>query len=494
MKKRLYILLTVTAALSLSACEKWLDVKPANEQPFNQFWNNKEEVDAVMMGAYTRLRVSLNKLVWWGELRGDAVELSSTGLNDADLMSVKSLEILSTNKVCAWLDLYSVIGRCNAVIDYADLVRERDNTFTLKACEGYVAEAKWMRALAYFYLVRAFRDVPYVTEPCMTDDIDFRVPKKDGYEILALLIDDLEAEKDRIAIAFKAGSWENKGRATVWALYALLADINLWMGEYDATIEWCDRIENSGLFTLMDAARWYENFHPGNSAESIFELQWSRTYDQSNNLFSWFWGTNNNHLYVSSLSLIEKFGIANEDIRGASGSMLSTSPYKIWKYAGTTFHNTTEPPVRGSENYDNNWIIYRFAEIILMRAEALIMKGPNHYTEAYTQIMRLRERALCSLHIPLPGNESEMIDLLLNEKLREQAFEGKRWFDLVRIATRDDGKHKNKLVEVLLVNVAPKDRPVYQNKLQNTYGYYFPINNNDIISGGGILVQNPYYL
>ncbi len=94
----------------------------------------------------------------------------------------------------------------------------------------------------------------------------------------------------------------------------------------------------------------------------------------------------------------------------------------------------------------------------------------------------------------MSDNESEAIDMILDERLRELCFEGKRWFDLVRVAVRNDGQYKNKLVNLLLQNVSPKDRPLYQAKLQNVYGYFLPINDSDITSSGGILIQNPYYL
>ena len=83
---------------------------------------------------------------------------------------------------------------------------------------------------------------------------------------------------------------------------------------------------------------------------------------------------------------------------------------------------------------------------------------------------------------------------MLDERLRELCFEGKRWFDLVRVAVRNQGEYKSKLVSLLLQNVAAKDRPLYEAKLQNTYGYYLPINEHDLSASGGVLVQNPYYL
>ena len=174
--KALFLLLLVSGG---TACNSWLDVKPENEQPNDEFWNNKEEVDAVMMGAYQQLRNSLELLVRWGELRGDAMILGPGLTSNENMLAVKGLEIKDTNPICKWQQFYNAIGRCNAVIRYAADVLPRDKTFTQKACDAYVAEAKWVRALCYFYLVRTFRDVPYVTKPYLNDSQEFRVPKSD---------------------------------------------------------------------------------------------------------------------------------------------------------------------------------------------------------------------------------------------------------------------------------------------------------------------------
>ena len=130
-----------------------------------------------------------------------------------------------------------------------------------------------------------------------------------------------------------------------------------------------------------------------------------------------------------------------------------------------------------------------------MRAEALVMReGEGDMAAAYAIVRQIRERAGYTMHPDMPSSQSEMIDLVLDERLRELCFEGKRWFDLVRVAIRDDGKYKSKLVKLLLQNVAAKDRPLYEAKLQNTYGYFLPINESDMVGSGGVLVQNPYYL
>lgn len=489
LKTALLLLLAVVAG----GCNAWLDVKPENEQPNDEFWNNKEEVDAVMMSAYQQLRNSLELLVRWGELRGDATVLGPGLSSNENMLAVKSLEIKDTNPICDWQKFYNAIGRCNAVIVYAGDVLARDRTFTRKACDAYIAEAKWVRALCYMYLVRTFRDVPYITEPYLNDSQEFRIPKSDGMEVLRTVAADLRDCEHQIPVAYAPGSWENKGRATVWSLYALLADIYLWLGEYDEAIDMCDNIEKSGLFTLLPNEEWYKLYYPGNSDESIFELQWDAALLQTNTLFGWFYHDNNNNNYAISEAAVAKFNEFpdEKDVRANGGSYIAASS-KVWKYAGTA---TGVDNLRGSGQRDANWIVYRLADVLLMKAEALVMRDAAGDAEAaYAIVTRIRERAGYLLHPELPDNTSDAIDLILDERLRELCFEGKRWFDLVRVAVRNDGEYKYKLVSLLLQNVAAKDRPLYEAKLQNTYGYFLPIKANDITASGGILVQNPYYL
>lgn len=255
----------------------------------------------------------------------------------------------------------------------------------------------------------------------------------------------------------------------------------------------CENIEKSGLYSLLSMENWYNIYYPGNSEEGIFELQWSAALLQTNSLFGWFYNESNSNNYAISESAIAKFNEIKEevDMRGAGCSYIESS-YKVWKYAGTARGGEN---LRESARRDANWIIYRLADILLMKAEALIMRGrESDYDAAYQIIIKIRTRAGYTQHPIMSNSESEALDLILDERLRELCFEGKRWFDLVRVAVRNNGQYKDKLVNLLLQNVSPKDRPLYQAKLQNIYGYFLPINDSDITASGGILIQNPYYL
>lgn len=83
--------------------------------------------------------------------------------------------------------------------------------------------------------------------------------------------------------------------------------------------------------------------------------------------------------------------------------------------------------------------------------------------------------------------------MIMNERLCEFVGEGKRWFDILRVAHRENFKYKDMLIELLLKNISAKYRPIYLQKLQDTRGYYLPIAQKEIEANSGVLIQNPYY-
>jgi hypothetical protein len=105
-------------------------------------------------------------------------------------------EISPENSIVNWAGFYNVINNCNTVLKFAPQVRKIDGTFTEKQLKEYEAEALTIRAIMYFYLVRAFRDVPMTLEAYYSDDQDLYLPTTPGDVILDTLVHDL-----RIAIA-----------------------------------------------------------------------------------------------------------------------------------------------------------------------------------------------------------------------------------------------------------------------------------------------------
>lgn len=478
-----------------TGCNSWLDLLPTNDQTTDRYWESKEEVEAVLASAYVQLRTTAcqERYVLWGEMRGDGIALNSATSNAA---KIKNLDILTTNTICQWSAFYTAIGYANSVLKYGPTVLDKDPTFTQELMNSYAAEAVFIRSLCYFYLVRTFNNVPLVTEPYVDDSQDYAVATSPEADVLAYLVTDLENNLNRCKTGYESDQsnpWQNKGRVTRWAYHALLADIYLWQGNYGRCIHHCDELEKSKKFRLMEKEDWFKNFYPGNTDENIFELQWSRSVDNSTSSFyNWYMnGENASPLstYIISDKSKELFTETLErDVRGDNGSYRDATG-KIWKFGGTDFKN-----VGGSIRpyQDNNWIFYRYADIRLMKAEALVMQGDLQGAKDIVQD-EIRFRAGYNTQINLPANEYDGLMMVMQERQREFIGEGKRWFDILRVAKRNDFQYKQYLLDVLLESVSAKDYAVWASKLSDINSYYLPIYKTEVDNGKGVLEQNPYY-
>lgn len=485
LKKRLFIILIFVVGFQFS-CSKYLELIPPGGLVRQEFWKTKEDVEAVLMGAYQSFASLDGALFTYGEARGDMVKADvSLGSAQRNLMESN---IYPDNWLCNWDQFYKVINYSNDVIKNAPKVQKIDNTFTDFHLKGLLSEAIFIRSLAYFYLVRIYQDVPFVLEPSENDDVEFYLPLSKGEDILAALVKDLNEYRAFATDGYKTLA-EVKGRATKGAYDALMADISLWSFDYPACIEYCNRVLANKDYVLMPNQRWYEIFYPGNSLEGIFEFQFSDKLQQKNSLY----GLTNRYgtQYDPSTRAVEIFAkkYAVELTRGEDASItkLSEDDYLIWKYVGRAPDGKTERA--GVDQNSANWIVYRLADIYLMKAEALSQL--NRFTEAALLLNTIRDRANV---VPVSlGNSSTVFeDAIMEERALEFAFEGKRWFDLLRMGRRNNYARKDKLVEIIIKNVPSTQKRILSAKLTNPLGWYLPIYKSEIERNKN-LVQNPYY-
>ena len=482
--KRRYNLMIVLILLTATSCQKWLDIKPENQQVTSDYWANKEEVEAVLGAAYVTLQKSVKYMLYYGDARGNTMSLS--GFIDVDLIRLKGFSILPSNKFVKWSNFYQIINYSNMVLKYAPDVVERDPSFNQAVMESYLSEAYFLRALSYFYIVRTFRDAPLLLEPYMDDQAAYEVVKSSKDQIFKQIEADLNAALANSKEIWPT-VWETKGRATKWAIHALLADVCLWMGEYDQAIISCNAVMESGKVGLLQGMvntknNWFTIFADGNTNEGIFEVQFDNTKAQTNELMNMF-GANYN--WIISNYALSLFAEDSEDIRALGGSY--AADLKIWKYLGAEGGTTIPRPYS-----DQNWIVYRMADIYLMKAEALIMKGEEYYPAAIELITAIRSRAGISRPVD-PGNtELDLLHVLLKERAKEFVGEGKSWFDLLRVAQRDDYKYKDYFIESVLAGNAGASSPVIRAQLMNEDAHYLPIH-IDELKHNRLLIQNPYY-
>lgn len=479
---------------SVTGCSSWLDLQPDNDRTTASYWQSKEEVENVLMSCYVQMRTCLEKYVEWGELRGDALAPGAGLTVNED--KIKKLDILPDNSICKWNDFYTVIGYANSVIKYGPLVLERDETFSKELQAAYSAEATVLRSLCYFWLVRTFGEVPLVTEPYVDDSAPYFKEKSSEREVLDRLIADLKAAIPHCKPGYSSTvstKWEDVGRATRWAACALLADICLWDEKYQDCIDACDRIIASEKYDLVAQEEWIDLFAAGNTVEGIFELQWRGTINQGNDLYKWFYSDDEKSRFIASEKTVNLFTqYAEMDLRCYGATVTDKDDARIWKYAGTGIKGDGGV-VRPSTARDANWIFYRYADVLLMRAEALTMQGEAGFSTATEVVERLRQRAGYTIPLPLPQSQKEALVMIMEERQREFVAEGKRWFDILRFARRNNWQYKDYLLQALLEGISAKDRPVWESKLSDVNSYFLPIHETEIEASAGLLTQNPYY-
>ncbi len=329
-------------------------------------------------------------------------------------------------------------------------------------------------------------------EPTTSDDADLYLPKTDGDQILEQMLTELKEASNWATIDGFQTLQEVKSRATKAAIYALIADISLWQFDYETTIEYADRITALNKYQLNPSNEWFENYYPYTepvSLENIFECYYDDAANQRNHLYGMTQRFSYN--YDPSEKALQMFGkkFVRELYRGEDASIkkYSETEFIIWKYVGR--FPDGETPRSGTEQNSCHWIVYRYADVLLMKAEALSQLG--RYSEALNIINKIRDRADVGL-ISLPNSPNAFEDAILNERALEFAFEGKRWFDLLRMGRRNGNIRKDKLIEIIVANVPSTQKRVLSTKLANPLGWYLPIYSSEI-ERNKALVQNPYY-
>ena len=544
-------LLLAVGTVMTAGCSDFLDIKPMNSTVLENYWKEKADVTGAVNGCYEALASEdvIKRFGIWGELRAENMMPGTNVPNYLNELLKENL--LQTNEICNWSNIYNVINRCNIVIHYAPEVEIIDPNYTNSELKATVAEMKMLRALCYFYLIRTFRDVPYVTEPSIDDNQNFVVPATKFEDVLDSLITDLEVVKDDAQRRYSLEKVRNKriyvpaennSRVTRWAIYALLADLYLWKGDWDNTIRCCDVVLNykkqqydellqmdqitdmelyDGVPMILEAVKGQQNvgnaytaiFGEGNSFESLFELYYNGSTGQENKWVNGYYGNSSNSIGTLKASdcLMDGFltdqnqiWLSQKDCRAYESLESEGTSYAIAKYTrqSASFSLQTLGIVKVTESLRStpnaNWIFYRLSDVMLMKAEALIERGEADWPEAFKLINNVYKRANNILpdattdalvYENYSTSKEKMEDLLFAERHREFLFEGKRWFDLVRMARRDG---KTERLVSCAIRKYRQDINVIKIKLTDPNYIYFPYAKSEL-KANPLLKQNPAF-
>ncbi|MBQ9363111.1 MAG: RagB/SusD family nutrient uptake outer membrane protein [Bacteroidaceae bacterium] len=519
MKKYIYIILS--SILAVSCVDTALP--PYDRTVDDDFWKTKSDVSLMVNGAYAQMLSSslLTDLIVWGDFRSDELVQSSGILSGSvyeALRQIGTANIETTNTYTNWQPFYSVINYCNIVIMKAADVMGVDPNYTEGDYLNDIAQMKTLRALCYFYLVRNFRDIPYITTGYMQNSQEMNVAQTAPETILNACIADLKEAATNIIDPTAYSDWKSKGWLNRDAVYALLADIYLWKASvhhndanYDATadyqqsIYYCDLVIDSknsahryGAMEIIDENNLYpamakygsdynDLFITQNGEESIFELQ----YDGANNsnsavctMLYKYGGNSSNYGYLKAPQMFGVSGTSNSvfpqqyDGRKIkflfyANSSEALEQYDIRKmivnnsfsYGAPTGVGQNRQSDRSYSRFAQNYIIYRMTDVMLMKAEAMgqlasgdddimlrqafnIVKAVNdraHPEGLYSDTLRFTTSK--SVQGTAINTKAGFEELVLEERLRELCFEGKRWYDLLRYNYRHtEGVNYNALL------------------------------------------------
>lgn len=564
LKKNIFTIgLAGMMGMTFNSCSDFLTIEPLNDIVQDKFWNSESDVENIVMGCYSALQTQtiIDRMIVWGESRSDNMVGGTNIANNESLSNIFKENITAKNAYTTWGEFYDVINRCNLVLLYAPEVAQKDPNYSESELNATRAEVSALRDLCYFYLIRAFRDVPYTTEAYVADNQKMDLPATPFDQVLDNLIADLESVRPYAVTKYPETKKNyQRGRITRDAIDAMLCDMYLWKQDYASAVKYADYVldsktkefkdksqssgsllsdnklfegyplysdKTSGLSSIYGST--FETlFADGASKESIFELIYSSDENSLyNGSVSYLYGNATTFPGIIKpaefISASVADGLVGEekvfkdkyDLRYYENvEKVTTSNYGIGKFTNASMNvsnSQSEIQALGSHYVEGKvyspWIIYRTADVMLMKAEALTQMAESDPAEgeatertdsllkaAYEICNVIEKRNTCAssyedIKYETFASKSEMEKLVLLERQRELMFEGKRWFDLVR-KSRRDGK-TNFLVEKVQQK-GSDNASVVASKLQNMNALYWPYNNDELKVNGN-LVQNPAY-
>ena len=475
---KIFIMVPMILA-TLASCSNYLELEPKDDLIQQEFWNNKEQVSSAVAGCYASMNQSgfTDRVLKWGEFRAEMMVSSGGGLEN-----IMKNYMISSDGLTNWSNFYATINYCNLVLEFADDAQAQDKTFSIAELKTFKAEAITIRSLAYLILVKNFKEVPLILTATATNQVDFYPAKNTEEEILTQIISDLTLAVEDLNIGYSESPAHDKGRMTKGGALAILTDAYLWNEQYTECIDAAQRLIDLGRYSLVDGEEWFNSiFFEGNSSEGIFELQFS---DISSTLRTSF---QLGGKYVAYQGMTELYAEFPDDIR-ANLATYDFSNNAVFKYAGVD--QTGE--YRGSNEYYNNFIFYRYADVLLMQAEAYILSTDKKNLDlANALISQVHERAV-GAPLDVVIDETALLNALLLERQKEFAFEGKRWNDLLRFARRNDFLDQDLIINLVDFKAGADDYEQILSYYSDSDSYFLPINQSELNLNDN-LVQNPFY-
>lgn len=470
-------LLVLTMFAALSSCTKKLDLEPISTISINNTYKTSKDIDQAINGAYDALQSPSQyggNFPFFMEVSSDNSELENLTIDAGVYAQFERFTVTADNKTlnASWIGIYDGVQRCNIILNRLPAV---PMDATAKATRG--GEAKFIRALSYFNLVRMWGAVPLVVDEIKDPFVAFNHTRQAEDVVYAQIIKDLQEAANDLPPTYSAA---DQARATRGAAQTLLAKVYLTRKQYPDAAALLKSVINSGNFKLLPNFSDVFALANENGDESIFEVQYkSGGLGEGSTLAADFIPQNSN-------ALIGGVGNAlgnNEPTTDLYNSYATTDKRKdmIGRLAdGRMYTKKYLETIKVAGDGDRNFILLRYADVLLMYAEALNEQGYVSDGEAFTYLNQIRVRAGLQgfTSTDLPDQASFRLAIEKERRL-ELAFENHRWFDLLRTG---------RAVAVMNQHV-----PTTGKITIDTHNLLFPIPASQIDASAKKLTQNPGY-
>jgi hypothetical protein len=450
----------LSALAAATACSDFLDPKPNDVLAPENFYASAQDAVTAVNAVYAQSVWFYFWNFYQSDVASDDVIATSNFGTDGHQLANYTLDASLWSLDDNWSNAYLTIFRANIALDrIPDIVMDEAEKARV------LGEAHFLRGLMYFNLVRMFGGVPLILHE-LTSVAEAQTPQATADEVYAQIIEDLEAAKAGLPAAYTASA--DVGRATAGAAQALLAKVYLTQQNYARAAEEAGAVITGGRYALN--ADFKDNFRIAReltNPESIFEINYGSP-DQAagvvgsvHTLFtlpSGFPGGDAYGLMEVNPQLLALY--APDDRRGNHATFMQqtwqhrASGDSIRAYVtargdtvqwgvpgGAAFAkwidetNTQNMTARAWQSQPNNWIVLRYADVLLMYAEAVAQGGTATAGSAESALNAVRDRAGIGSVSGLAG--PALLDSIRVERRREFAMEGQRWFDLSRWGVLD---------------------------------------------------------
>ncbi|GBF20180.1 MULTISPECIES: RagB/SusD family nutrient uptake outer membrane protein [Arenibacter] len=448
MKNLIKIFISLSVVLSMFSCsDDFLDKPNPNQLGESSFYQNEKQVTQAIVGVYGQLQNITGNQWLYSEMITDNTTVHFDEGNRGNAPNIESFEYWQYNSGTGrmydlYRDTYNAMGNINltlAKLEEADIDASAKSQF-----EG---ELRFFRAYYYFLLTQYYGDVVLITEPLTNPSAAFELERSPISAVYAQIESDLDIAIASLPITTVAG------RLTKGAALTLSGKFWLTRKDYAMAKTVLDQVVNSNLYDLLPD--YADVFDPNNKnhIESIFEVQFQGGNDlgeQSGFIYNFypkftngevtgFPGISGGGWNIPTLDIIGDY--EDGDLRKSISLSEGYTNMNTGDFVAIPFIEKFryEHSIQGRP--DNNWPIYRYADVLLMLAEAINeQSGPNDV--AYGYLNQVRDRADL---LPVSGlSQDEFRTVLLHERRIELAFENHRWFDLRRtLSTTELVAHLN---------------------------------------------------